>query len=261
MTPAPALSADRMSALTAYIGRRPLKPRFWLCFAAETLGGRSVGRVIHARAASESLSKVEGLENVPAAGEFILAANHFSGRAAYDTTAMALLAASRSRPDILDRVTMVVGQHQMFVPSRLRRVVISQTRRLVDWVFHRWRAHALRIPLRNSEPSPVGLRAWRERRQPVFVFPEGRAGVTFGKIRRGAGRWLAAQDMPVVPVGVWWEQDGGWSVCFGAPIPWTHRLDLRDVQLGLEMAALLPEALAFDWQLDLARWRAAHHPR
>lgn len=261
MTPAPARSADRTSALAPYIGRRSLKPRFWLCFAAQTLGRRSSSRVVRARAASEHLAGVEGLGNLPQSGEFILAANHFSGRAAYDTTAVALLAASLSRPDILDRITMVVGQHRMLVPSRLRSVIVRRMRRLIDWVFYRWRAHVLRIPLRNSDPSPLGLRDWRQRQQPVFVFPEGRAGLAFGKIRRGAGRWLAALDMPVVPVGVWWKHEDGWTVRFGAPIVWTHRLDLRDVQLGLEMAALLPEALAFDWQLDLARWRAAHHPR
>jgi len=261
VTPATGAAADRASALAAYTGRRPLKPRFWMCFAAETLGRRSPRRVVRARAASEYLARVEGLGNLPATGNFVLAANHFSGRSTYDTTAMALLAASQSRPDVLDQITMVVGQHRMLISSRLRGAVVRQTRRLIDWIFHRWRAHVVRIPLRNPGPDLAGLRSWRERRQPVFVFPEGRAGVSFGSIRRGAGRWLAALDLPVIPVGVWWMQDIGWTVTFGAPLKWTHRADLRDVQLGLEMAALLPEALALHWQADLARWRAAHEPR
>lgn len=36
------------------------------------------------------------------------------------------------------------------------------------------------------------------------------------------------------------------------------RDDLRDVQLGLAISALLPPELAEDWQAILARWRAIH---
>lgn len=247
-----------MTTLDLYQGRRPLKPRFWLTLAYETLGRRRVRALVAARMATERLARADGLDHVPMSGAFILAVNHFSGRAAFDTAAAVLAAIGRVRPDALDAMTIVVGQRRATPKWRHQRVVVGWLRRIVDVIFARWQAHVVRIPLRNVAPDASGLRDWRSRQQPVFVFPEGRAKVAFGGIRRGAGRWLATLDMPVVPVGVWWTRDSGWHVCFGAPLVWTHRDDLRDVQLGLAMAALLPDALALDWQADLARWRAAH---
>jgi hypothetical protein len=45
---------------------------------------------------------------------------------------------------------------------------------------------------------------------------------------------------------------------FGTPIAWSARPDAYDLQLGLAMAALLPSALAPQWQDGLAAWRAVH---
>src|SRR5262249_32838586 len=59
------------------------------------------------------------------------------------------------------------------------------------------------------------------------------------------------------PVGVWWHQDR-WHVRFGKPIEWSSRTELRDVQLGLSIASLLPSEIASSWQEDLCRWRSAH---
>jgi hypothetical protein len=50
----------------------------------------------------------------------------------------------------------------------------------------------------------------------------------------------------------------GWRVRFGTPIVWSARPDAYDLQLGLAMAALLPPALAPQWQDRLAVWRAVH---
>lgn len=246
---------------SGYRGKRPLKPRFWFRFLIESLGTRRVNPLVSARMRDETLAQINGRENLPSSGPFILAVNHFSGRAAFDTVAAVLSAVSVTRQDALSTITIIVGQRRVIVASPFQRMMIALGRKIVDFVFRRWRAHVVRIPLKNPGPDLAGLRSWRERRQPVFVFPEGRAGVSFGSIRRGAGRWLAALDLPVIPVGVWWMQDIGWTVTFGAPLEWTHRADLLDVQLGLEMAALLPEALALHWRADLARWREAHESR
>jgi 1-acyl-sn-glycerol-3-phosphate acyltransferase len=247
--------------LTPYTGRRPFKPRFWLRLARETFGPRRVMPLVAVRMASEQMCAPHGLEHIPSDGAFILSANHYSGRAALDTVAAVLSALSQARPDAAESITVIVGQKRNTPKNRVQAFVYRRVVRLLDALYRRWQAHIVRIPLRNTEPSPSGLRDWRRRDQPAFVFPEGRAGIAFGSIRRGAGRWLAALGTPVVPVAVWWMDGSGWTVRFGPPLEWTPRADLRDVQLGLAMAALLPSDLAASWQSDLARWRAAHHAR
>lgn len=253
--------ASSTSPLAPYAGKRPLRARFWLRFAVETFGRRRVAALVRSRMVAERLYAVDGLECIPAAGVFVLAVNHFSGRPAFDTAAAVLLALGQARPDALDAMTIVVGQRRPNVKPGLRGWPVHAVRRALDSVFRRWQSHVVRIPLKNADPSPVGLRDWRARAAPAFVFPEGRAGLAFGGIRRGAGRWLAALGLPVVPVGVWWKYGEGWTVRFGEPLDWTRRVDLLDVQLGLAMATLLPEPLAAAWQPDLDRWRAAHHTR
>ncbi len=92
------------------------------------------------------------------------------------------------------------------------------------------------------------------------MFPEEGARASralFADIRPGAGRWLASLAVPVVPVGVF-RSDEGWRVAFGPPVRWSSRAELRDVQLGLAIASLLPPDLAPRWLPLLERWRAAH---
>lgn len=249
------------SITSPYTGKRRFKPRFWLRLVRETPGARRLLPLVSARMASEQLFAVAGLENIPRDGAFILAANHYSGLAALDTVAAVLSALAAGRPDAVEQMTIIVGQKRSQPKNRVQAFTYRWAGRLLDALYGRWQAHIVRIPLKNPAPNPSGLRDWRRRNQPMFVFPEGLAGVPFGSIRRGAGRWLAALDAPVVPVAVWWMDGEGWTVRFGPPLEWTARPDLRDVQLGLAMAALLPPALASAWQSDLARWRAAHQAR
>ena len=117
--------------------------------------------------------------------------------------------------------------------------------------------YAVRVPLRNLTPSPVGLRDWAARGQPIFVFPEGKSRLRLGAVRSGAGRWLASLDAPTLPVGVWWVRGEGWHIRFGSTIRWPTKRYLQDTQLALKLADLLPSDLAPDWQADLARWREA----
>jgi hypothetical protein len=136
-------------------------------------------------------------------------------------------------------------------------------RATAGWFFGRWRANVLRIRTGNGGvPGVAALRAWRKRAAtgPTLVFPEGVANRELGSMRAGVGRWLCGLDVPIVPVAVWWKSDQ-WNVAFGAPLLWTPRRDLRDVQLGLAMAELLPRELAPAWSALLDDWREAHSGR
>lgn len=244
--------------LAHYVGQRPAKPRFWLRFAYETLRRQEIVPLARTRLRGEPLHSIVGVSHLPTEAAFVLAVNHYSGRATLDATAAVITALADARPQVAPQTALVIGHRWPPAKSRLHAIMLGIARPIVSWIFARWEKHTLRIPLKNPVPSPAGLREWRARQQPVLVFPEGRARVKFGKIRAGAGRWLATLGMPVLPVGVWWEAEHGWSVQFGPPLRWADRDGLRDLQLGLAMAALLPEPLAQDWHADLTRWRNAH---
>lgn len=229
---------------------RRLRPRFWLAFWWQTLTTPDLLSLVALRLRGETIARVEGSQHLPPEGLFVLAVNHFNGRPALDLGAVVLHAVARVRPDAARNMLFIVGQRQ---PRR--RTLLW---RISGWVQQRWGRHLLRIAWRNDQPSVQGLRAWQQRGQPVFVFPEGRGQRCFGELRPGAGRWLSRSPMPVIPVAAWWERDTGWRLCFGPGLRWAARDELRDVQLGLAIAALLPPELAPDWQELLARWYAVH---
>lgn len=238
---------------TKYVNRRfNPRVRFWLWFFIETLTKRRLSSLVAVRLGHERLT-VCGLEYIPQNENFVLAVNHFNGRPTFDTAAAVLGAVSRTRSDVSDRLLFVVGRRER--PTQTRRNPIVW---LFNKIYARWSEHMVSVPLYNTNPSLTGLREWRERGQPVFVFPEGKARLCLGRMRRGSGRWLSWLDFPVIPVAAWWERDCGWHVHFGKPITWSRQADLRDLQLGLAMASLLPPDLAPDWQIDLQRWRNVH---
>jgi hypothetical protein len=229
--------------------------RFWAGVAVETFTRRRFSRVLERRLAGRLVLATGGAA-LPRAGTFVLAVNHYEAGLSLDVVAAVLTAAERERPGVAGACLVVVGQR---APSKPR----SFRARVLHWIvgrfFRRWSANVLRIPAAGGPPGLAALRAWRRRleRQPVLVLPEGAAGLELGSMRAGAGRWLGGLSAPTVPVGVWWG-DAGWRVAFGAPVDWSSRTDLRDLQLGLAIAALLPPALAPSWQALLGRWRDAH---
>lgn len=228
---------------------------FWCGVALETLARRSFTRVLEGRRRGRCIT-ASGLEAVPLAGGLVFSVNHYHAGLTLDVVSATLLAAARVRLGVSDQCTVVVGQRAALTsPSRRRKFV----RWLVQWFFERWGANVLRIPVGVGPGGVAELRAWRRRaaRAPMLVFPEGVANRELGGMRAGTGRWLRGLAVPVVPVGVWWGKTG-WQVAFGAPIAWTARRELQDLQLGLAMAELLPTELAPSWIDLLARWRAAH---
>lgn len=239
--------------LARYRGQRGGSLWFWLRVMLETIGRRRLAPLVAARMRGERYAAVTGLEHVPPDGAFTLALNHYNGRAALDVAAAVLSAVAVRRPDVLDEIVFIVGQTSRAKSSWPRRVFDA----LRDGFYGRWARHLVKIPLKNRTPSAVGLRDWASRGQSVLVFPEGKASLTFGAVRAGAGRWLAGQPTPTVPVGVWWVVDEGWHVRFGSAIRWPVKRHLQDTQLALKLADVLPPDLAPAWRDDLARWRAA----
>jgi hypothetical protein len=235
--------------------RRAWRARFWLALLGETLGGRRFSGLVRAWSDRAGPVVTLGQGNLPAAGGFVLALNHFGGAQTTDVLLAVGRVLSEVRPGATDRLFVVSGRRQ----RRRRSPLAAISRRGVEWFFRRWAASIVRVPLGNPQASSRGLREWRRRLadRSAIVFPEGRAAPYFGRVRAGSGRWLRALGAPTVPVGVW-TLDGAWHVRFGPPIDWCADARLADHQLGLNVAALLPADLAPAWQGPLARWRRAH---
>ncbi len=231
--------------------------RFWGRLFVETVGDRRFERVIAARLGAAPIVAT-GTGELPPEGPVVFAVNHFRAGLTMGTVSAVLTAATRGRPGVAREAMLVVGAPPRPATRRLVRLV----RALFGVFWARWSHVVVRVPMAGGGPHLAALRAFREaaRARPVLVFPEGRAAPLFADIRPGAGRWLGSLGVPIVPVGVF-RSDEGWTVTFGPPVRWSPRSDLRDVQLGLAIASLLPRELAPRWGPLLDRWRAAHATR
>ena len=230
---------------------------FGALFIAETFTGRKLSRLMQCQIGKPEV-EVCGEENVPNNGAFTLAVNHFKNGQSLAVVSAVIASASKKRPELKDNYLLVVGQ-RVSARAAAHPFLSAVSRRIARWIRDRWAKNLLQIPIGNDRPSIDYLRHWRRRvrHQPCILFPEGKADMQFDAVRDGCGRWLASFDVPTIPVGVWWRDDE-WHVRFGKSIEWTRRSELRDLQLGLSIASLLPVEIASDWQEDLTRWRAAH---
>jgi hypothetical protein len=228
---------------------------FWCHVARETIARRHLSRVVEQRLRGRAIASC-GADVVPHHGGFVLAVNHYHAGLTIDVVSAALASAAQARPAVDEECTVIVGQRA--APLRM-----SRWRAFVRWTaarfLARWEKNVLRIPTGRAAAGLGALRAWRKRAAvgPILVFPEGVANGQLDAMREGAGRWLSSLGVPVIPVGVWWAEER-WNVAFGAALEWSRREPLRDVQLGLAMAELLPAELAPEWIEPLAKWRAAH---
>lgn len=234
--------------------------RFWLKLAWQTLTRRDM---LVLSLEMEDSFRIKGLENLPEEGVFTLALNHTMRRWTPRLLAAVHQATLARRPDLAREWLVIVGYKEARLegrPAYVRRVV-KELRRLYTWIYMRWIYNTLRLPMDNDRASIQALREWRRRahRQPSVVFPEGRGAATFEEIRSGAGRMLAALDVPVLPVSVWWDsQVCQWQIVFGPVIEWAADSRLHDLQIGLEIAAGLPVEEAPNWQEALEEWESAH---
>jgi 1-acyl-sn-glycerol-3-phosphate acyltransferase len=229
---------------------------FWCGVARETLLGRRFSLVLQRRRGRRTI-ETTGAHHIPRAGGLVFCVNHYHAGLTLDVIGATLLAADRTRARTSEECAIVVGNRVRANPSTKSRFL----RGIAARFFRCWSANVLRVRTQTSD-SPIGiaeLREWRIRTTsaPTLVFPEGVANGELGGMRGGVGRWLRGLRVPVIPVGVWWAADR-WNVAFGAPLVWSQRRDLLDLQLGLAMAELLPAELAPTWTETLARWRAAH---
>lgn len=232
---------------------------FWVIFLTQTLRGRDLLPL--SREMRDSY-QAEGLEHLPPGGVFTLAVNHTMRRWTPRVLASIHQATIEQRPDLARDWLVIVGYKEARLEGRPRSVqwLILQIRRLHTGVYQRWTHNVLRLPMGNDRASVQALREWKKRaqRQPTIVFPEGRGYPTFEEVRPGAGRWLGALDVPVLPASVWWnEQAAQWHIVFGPCIEWSVNPRLHDLQIGLEIAERLPPTHAPLWQDDLEHWRAA----
>ena len=230
---------------------------FWVRFAIETASGPCLSRLMHNKPGRQQID-VAGFDNLPGEGVFVLAVNHFSGGMSLGVIAALLETVNIRRPDLRDKYMLVVGKN-VHSNKRGDTKLFKVVQGIARWLYQRWAGSVIHIPTGNCQPSIASLRKWRlmAQHQPIIVFPEGKTSLRFGDIRKGASRWLSSFQIPTVPVGVWWYENR-WCIRFGKQLEWSRRSDLRDIQLGLSIAVLLPADLACTWQHDLKRWRQAH---
>jgi hypothetical protein len=219
--------------------------------AAATLTRRPVAWLFP-RLRRQAPVEASGLDALTPGAPFVLALNHLRDGASGAVVIAALDAIARIDAAAIGRVFMVGGRRTPARSTWLTRRGAAFAR----WFVGRWRAHLTVIAMEGARTDWGALRAWREvaGERVSVVFPEGIAGDVLGAMRPGVGRWLAALPVATVPCAVWFD-GGRWQVRFGAPLAWSPRPSVRDAQLGLALAALLPEPLQGDWRDDLARWR------
>ncbi|MCC6980989.1 MAG: hypothetical protein IT343_21895 [Candidatus Melainabacteria bacterium] len=245
-------------SVSAYVsGSKLAKTAFIVSLLFATVFHRSVSALASVFEALFGAVDVGGEELIPKTGPFTLAVNHFHGAWTPFVTAAVLAALKRQRPDAVDDLAMVLGQR---ADSGKKRFFVARgIRAMVQGVLRRWERNLLRIPLGNSNVEINTLRTWRRvaQERPTLVFPEGLASITFEKVRPGAGQFLRALNVPIVPCAVWYHR-GRWHVEFDAPILWATNPELSDLQVGLAIAQLLPADLTPHWRGVLERWNHAH---
>lgn len=207
-------------------------------------------------AASPYPRRIEGLERIPAQGPFVLTMNHYNrlGLRPYHC-AMVINAAFAERrphnPYIAWVITsQLVGQRlgPLPLPIHLTRWAVGRVARVYGFLL---------MPPADS-PATAGASVVRRalravRRHPVGLAPEGAGTGVLRTPPKGAGLLtlaLAAGGAPVLPVGLWEEDDETLHVRFGQPyalsapasLPREERDRLASQKVMLAIGRLLPPA-------------------
>ncbi len=237
----PTIASGVSQADTTVASMQPVTFSFWLQLLWLSLTRKRLSKAVEAAESFIQDCRVSEHHNLPAAGSFVLACNHYLPSTVLRTLSAALVGVSMVRPEVVDQVMIVAGSDN----NRKRRFHQRIAKFLMDFIYRKWTKNLVVIPLGNGTISLSALREWRRRAalQPVFVFPEGHAAKHFRQVRPGAGRWLRGLGVPVIPIAVW-HQDRCWHVRFGPAVNWSGN---DDMQLGLAIAKLLPAELAPEW--------------
>lgn len=172
------------------------------------------------RQVQKHLVSVEGLENLPETGSFVLAPNH---RSYFDHFVMEIL------------VQAVTGRPVWFLTKRE-----SFVRRIPRL----WSTAWYGIPVDRDAPSPDTLRAVRSvltSGDILAVYPEGtrNTGDELLPFQAGAFRFALAAEVPILPVAMtgtsdvlekgdqWFRRGGHVTVAFGGPLERTPGLGKR----------------------------------
>ncbi len=152
--------------------------------------------------------KLIGLENIPAKGGFILAANHVS---------------------YLDPPFIAVHTSRQPVYSFARRTLFK---RGIGWFFRRLYMIAIDRDKGSDFRSIKQILQLLQQGQPVLMFPEGTRSVTgvLQRPKKGIGLFVSKSKVPVVPVRIFgtfeaWPKGRVWpnfksqvSIVFGKPL-------------------------------------------
>ncbi len=203
--------------------------------------------------------RVEGLANVPEEGPFVLVMNHFSRRGLrpYHCAMIVTAAIATRRPAASDIRWAFTSE---YVGVRLGPIVIP--RWFLRWLFRRIaRTYGFTIIARRPERAMERAAALRElsralERGPIALTPEGLE--SRGQLIEpapGTGLFLSSlcrRGAPLLPVGLWEDDEGVFHVRFGPPFrlglpPGLSREEedrLARTQAMLAIGRLLPP----DWR-------------
>lgn len=167
--------------------------------------------------------RIEGLENVPRAGPFILVMNHYNreGLRPYICAFLLSAAIARIRKDQPALAWVFAAEVE-----ELRFGPVFVPRRVMPWLFRRIADIYGFIPMprrwhSTSERAAALLRISRVLTQrPVGLTPEGGGEGTLQPLPSGVGLFLASLSRPacpLLPVGIYEEEDNTLVLRFGKP--------------------------------------------
>lgn len=201
-------------------------------------------------------TRVAGAEHLPPEGPFIVVANHYQRRGigAWWSALAISAAVAEQRPDNLRWMhTSRFGGYRIFGRVRAPETV---TACLLRWSMRRY--DFLMVDRDEVGPRAPMLRdAYRSLHhagRAIAIMPEAGDAIDGGVLvrgRAGAGpalAWLSAGRVPLLPVGVWVDEDGRFSVSIGPAFTVDracvddYDTDLTTLVMG-RVARQLPETL------------------
>ncbi len=167
--------------------------------------------------------RVEGIENVPREGSFVLVANHYArdGLGPYHC-GMAITAAIAQWRPALPNIRWVITSE--WYGRRIGPLPVPPS--VFRWTFRRVaHVHGLVVMPRQATQAMARAAVLLDiarlvKQQPIGLMPEAAGSGTLREPLEGSGLFLhslAARGIPLIPVGIWEEGDT-LVMTFGAPL-------------------------------------------